>query len=290
MTAASFHDEEALGKAYDSRLMKRLLTYVRPYRWAVTLAVLLLVVMSLLQVAVPYLTQRAIDDYITPGNLDGLGSMALLFGVVMLFGAVTRFAQGYLTAWLGQKVLHDIRMQVFSHLQRLHLAFFDKNPVGRLLTRVTNDVNTLNEMFSSGVVTIIGDILTLGLVFGALLYYNWQLALITFTVIPLLVGATFLFRSRVRDVYRQVRLRLARLNAFMQEHITGIKVVQLFNQEERTRQRFDEINTDLRTAHLRGIYYYAHLFPVGGSHRDPLYRLAAVFRRFSDRVRQPHLR
>ncbi|MBD3258729.1 ATP-binding cassette domain-containing protein, partial [candidate division GN15 bacterium] len=262
MAAPSFHEEEALGKAYDSRLMKRLLTYVRPYRWAVVVAVVLLVIMSTLQVAVPYLTQTAIDDYITPGDLDGLSMLAIVFAVVMILHAVVRFSQAYLTAWLGQKVLHDIRLQLFTHMQRVHLGFFDRNPVGRLLTRVTNDVNTLNEMFSSGVVTIIGDILTLGLIVGALLYYNWQLALITFTVIPLLVGATFVFRSRVRNVYRDVRLRLARLNAFVQEHVTGIKVVQLFNQEKRTFKDFETINADLRGAHLRGIYYYAIFFPT----------------------------
>lgn len=262
MAANGYHEEEALGKAYDSRLMKRLLKYVRPYRWAVVAAVALLSVASLLQVAVPHLTKKAIDDYITPGDLDGLGMIALLFGIVMVLHAAVRFGEGYLTAWLGQKVLHDIRLQVFSHIQKLHMGYFDKNPVGRLLTRVTSDVNTLNEMFSSGVVTIIGDILTLLLIVCALLYYNWQLALITFLVVPLLVTATFIFRKRVRNVYRDVRVRLARLNAFMQEHITGIKVVQLFNREQKTFERFDEINTDLRGAHLRGIYYYAIFFPT----------------------------
>lgn len=262
MTAENYHEEEALGKAYDARLMKRLLAYIRPYRWAVVVAVVLLLVLSLLHIATPYLIQVAIDDYITPGNLDGLGLLTLVFVGVLVLSSAVQFAQTWLTAWLGQKVLDDIRTQVFTHIQKLHLGFFDRNPVGRLLTRVTNDVNTLNEMFSSGVVTIIGDIFTLILIVGALLYYNWQLALITFTVVPLLVAATFVFRARVRNVYREVRLKLARLNAFLQEHITGIKVVQLFNREERTYERFNDINRDLRSAHFRSIYYYATFFPV----------------------------
>lgn len=261
MSADGYHEEEALGKAYDSRLMKRLLNYVRPYRWAVVIAVALLALSSLAMVLFPYLVQIAIDDYITPGDLPGLNMLALVFVIVAVLASVVRFAQTYLTAWLGQKVLHDIRRQLFAHLQTLDLKYFDRHPVGRLLTRVTSDVNTLNELFSSGVVTIIGDVLTLLLIVGALLYYNWQLALITFTVIPLLVGATFLFRSRVRNVYREVRLRVARINAFLQEHITGIKVVQLFNREDRIAGRFDDINKDLRGAHFKSIYYYAIFFP-----------------------------
>ena len=262
MAVESYHEEEALGKAYDSRLMKRLLTYLRPYVWAVIVSVILLLAVSLLQVAVPYLIQITIDDYIKPGDLEGLNRIILVFLAVLIGGGFARFSQTYLTAWLGQKVLHDIRRQVFDHLQRLHLGFFDKNPVGRLVTRVTSDVNTLNEMFSSGVVTIIGDIFTLILIVGALLYYNWQLALITFAVIPLLVGATFIFRAKVRDVYREVRARVARINAFLQEHITGIKVVQLFNQEDKTYDKFDAINTSLRSSHFRSIYYYAVFFPT----------------------------
>ncbi|HOP06511.1 MAG TPA: ABC transporter ATP-binding protein [candidate division Zixibacteria bacterium] len=263
MSAAdAYHEEEALGKAYDARLMKRLLTYIRPYRKWVALAVVLLLITSSFQIALAFLTQVAIDDYITPGKLSGLFTMAMIYLGVIVVGFFASYAQLYITAWLGQKVQHDIRMQVFSHLQRLHLGYFDKNPVGRLVTRVTSDVNVLNEMFSSGVVTVIGDIFMLALIIGALLYYNWKLALITFIVVPLLVGATFLFRARVRDVYRLVRLKLARLNAFVQEHITGIKVVQLFVKEKRTFEQFDEINRDLRGAHFRSIYYYAVFFPT----------------------------
>ncbi|MDH4035555.1 MAG: ABC transporter ATP-binding protein, partial [candidate division Zixibacteria bacterium] len=194
----NYHDEEVLGKAYDARLMKRLLTYIRPYRLWVTLAVILLLLGSLLQISFAFFTQIAIDDYIAHGDQAGLVRLALVFllAVGLSFGA--SFAQLYITAWLGQRVLHDIRMQVFSHLQKLRLSYFDRNPVGRLVTRVTSDVNVLNEMFSSGVVTVIGDLFMLALIVAVLLYYNWQLALITFVVLPLLIGATFLFRAKVR--------------------------------------------------------------------------------------------
>jgi ATP-binding cassette subfamily B protein len=262
------HEEEALGKAYDSRLMKRLLKYLRPYRHAVVFAIILLLASALLQIGFVKITQLAVDEAITEEGLaagerlDKLVFFALIYLGAMFLAFVARYAQTFLTAWLGQKVLHDIRQKVFNHVQTLSLPYFDRNPVGRVLTRVTSDVNTLNEMFSSGVVTIIGDIFTIVLIVGAMLYYNWQLALITFAVVPLLAAATFVFRAKVRNVYRDVRLRIARLNAFLQEHITGMRIVQLFSREERTFNRFDKINTDLRAAHFKSIYYYATYFPT----------------------------
>ncbi len=223
--AHSIHDEEILGKAYDGRLMRRLLTYLRPYRRRVVLSVLLLLVVTVLQLAGPILVQIAIDKYIAVGDNAGLARISLLyFGIL-----VTAFALGYLQFLtmqiIGQKVQYDIRMQVFRHLQKMHLAFFDKNPVGRLVTRVTNDVNVLDELFSSGVVAVFGDVLTLVGIVGAMLYYSVELALITFAVLPFLVLATAIFRSRVRQTYRDVRIWLARVNAFLQEHITGMTVV-----------------------------------------------------------------
>ncbi len=262
MSVDSYHEEEALGKAYDARLMRRLLKYLRPYRWLVGAAVFLLLVSTLFQVSLAFLVQIGIDDYIKAADKAGLAHIALVYlGAILLsFGA--SYGQMYLTIWLGQKVQHDIRLEIFRHLQRLHLGFFDKNPVGRLVTRVTNDVNVLDEMFSSGVVTVIGDIFMLILIVGALLYYNWQLALITFVVLPLLVAATFAFRAKVRPLYRAVRLKLARLNAFTQEHITGMTVIQLFTQEDRTYEKYDGINRSLRSSHLKSVYYYAVFFPV----------------------------
>lgn len=257
-----YHEEEALGKAYDSRLMKRLLRYMRPYRWWAALAVLLLLLGSVSRLVQVKLTQVAIDQNIVPKESEGFLDIVLLFLGVMAITFVASFAQTFLTQWLGQKVQYDIRIQLFKHLQKLHLGFFDRNPVGRLLTRVTNDVNVLNEMFSSGVVTIIGDLVMIFLIVGYMLVENWRLALITLAALPLLVAATVVFRKKVREVYRDVRLRLARLNAYLQEHITGMAIVQLFVQEKRVYDGFDEINRDLRSAHQRSIYYYAMFFPT----------------------------
>lgn len=262
MAARDPHEEEALGKAYDSRLMKRLLTYVRPYRGRVVLAVTLLLIGSAAQIGLAILTQEGIDRYIKTGDAHGFGLLMLAYFGIMLVSLLATYSETYITMWLGQRVQYDIRMQIFSHLQRLHLGYYDKNPVGRLLTRVTGDVNVLNEMFSSGVVTIIGDIFMLLLIVAALLYYNWHLAMITFVVLPLLVVATAIFRHKVRNVYRIVRTTLARLNAFTQEHLTGIKIVQLFGQEKRISDRFDRINTDLRGAHFQSVMYYAVFFPT----------------------------
>lgn len=268
MPSGYFQEEEALGKAYDARLMKRLLAYLRPYRPAVALAIVGLLLTSMLQISFVKLTQLAVDEAITDSGIEAaerlqvLGKYALLFAGAMLAAFALRYGQTLVTIWLGQKVLHDIRMQVYRHIQSLHPAYFDRNPVGRLLTRVTSDVNVLNEMFSSGVVTIVGDIFSIVLIVAAMLWFNWQLALITFAVVPLLMTATFIFRAKVRNVYREVRLRISRMNAFVQEHITGLRIVQLFTREKRTYDRFDGINRDLRSAHFRSIYYYAVYFPT----------------------------
>lgn len=262
MSANGFHEEETLGKAYDARLMKRLMTYIRPYRLIVVAAVLLLLIGTASTVGLVYVQKWAIDDVILVGDLSGLTNLVGLFLGVMLVGFVATYGQAILTMWLGQKVLHDIRHQVFTHLQRMHPGFYDKNPVGRLVTRVTNDVNVLNEMFSTGVVTVIGDIVMLALIVGAMLHTNWRLALWVFLILPALILATFFFRLRVRKIYREVRLKVARINAFLQEHITGIRIIQLFVQEEQVQAEFDEINVGLRNAHFRSVYYYAVFFPL----------------------------
>lgn len=262
MAAEHYHTEEALGKAYDSRLMKRLLTYLRPYKLQVTLGVIFLLIASAIQIGMVFLLKIGIDKYISAEESSGLATIALVFAGAILIGFGTDYIELYLTTWLGQRVQDDLRMQIFRHVQKLQMGYFDRTPVGRLVTRVTNDVNALNEMFSSGVVAVIGDIFMLTLIVGAMLYLNWQLALITFGVLPLLVGATLVFRAKVRNVYRIVRTKLALLNAFMQEHITGMSIVQLFNREEHTFTKFDAINTDLRSAHFRSIYYYALFFPA----------------------------
>lgn len=259
--ARSFHEEEALGKAYDSRLMRRLLAYMRPYRKMVFIAVTLILLAASVQISIGFVQKWAFDDFIKPRQADGFGTVLLVFFAVLFGQMLFTWGQIMTTVWLGQNVQHDLRMQVFRHLQKLHLGFFDKNPVGRLVTRVTNDVNTLNELFGTAVVAIVGDLFMLAGIVAAMLYMNWQLALITFTVLPILVGATFLFRARARDAYRMVRLKLARINAYIQEHVTGMPVVQLFTQEKKTFENFDEINDDLRGAHHKSVIYYALFYP-----------------------------
>ncbi|MDX1578760.1 MAG: ABC transporter transmembrane domain-containing protein, partial [Gemmatimonadota bacterium] len=255
-------EEEALGKAYDARLMRRLLRYLRPYRGKVVLAVLMLIAASGLALVGPWLTKVAIDDAIPAGDLAGLRNLALLFFGALFLSGLLEYARTILTTWIGQNVMLDLRKQIFGHLQRLSLAYFDRNPVGRLMTRLTSDVEVLNEMFTSGVVTIFGDIFTVGFIMVAMLVMDWRLALVTFTVLPAVFIAAWIFRRSVREAYRDIRVRLARINAFLQERISGIRVVQLYRQERPTRERFREINDDHLQAHLRSITYYALFFPV----------------------------
>ena len=255
-------EEEALGKAYDARLMRRLLVYLRPYRARVVLAVLMLILASALELLGPWLTMVAIDVAIPAGDLDLLARLGLvLLGALFLAGSL-EYARTLLTTWIGQRVMQDLRNQIFAQLQRLSLSFFDRNPVGRLMTRLTSDVEVLNEMFTSGVVTIFGDIFTVLFIMSAMIVMDWRLALVTFAVLPFVFAAAWVFRRKVREAYRDIRVRLARINAFLQERISGMGVIQLFRQEESTRDRFARTNDDYLRAHLRSITYYALFFPV----------------------------
>jgi ATP-binding cassette subfamily B protein len=242
--------------------MRRLLAYLRPYLWYVAAAIGILIGASGLALIGPWLTKIAIDQAFPAGDLRLLGLLAAVYVGSLLVAAVLEYARTLLTTWIGQRVMEDLRSQIFAHLQRLELAFFDRNPVGRLMTRVTSDVEALNEMFTSGVVTIFGDVFTIGAIITAMLILNWRLALVTFTVLPLVFASAWLFRTRVRRAYRDIRLRLARINAFLQERITGMSVTQLFRQEDQTFSRFDEINRDHLSAHLKSITYYALFFPT----------------------------
>jgi ATP-binding cassette subfamily B protein len=260
--AATHQEEEALGKAYDARLMRRLLGYLRPYRPQVVVAIGLLMLASATEVAGPWLTQLAIDRAIPAGDLRLLGLLALGYAAAVALGVALQYAQGILTTWLGQVVMYDLRKEIFERFQRLDLRFFDRNPVGRLMTRITNDVETLNELFSSGVVSVFGDVFTLAFIVVAMLRMDWKLALVTFAVLPLVFAAAFVFRALIRDAYRDIRVRLARLNAFLHERFTGVRVVQLFNRERAEAARHEELNADYLDAHLRSITYYALFFPV----------------------------
>ena len=259
---ADLHEEQALGKAYDGRLMKRLLGYIRPYRGAVVVAFAYIILGSALSVLPPYLTKVAIDRYIQNSDLAGLNSVALLYILALLGAFGFSYGQTWVLNLMGQRIMYDLRMQIFRHLQRLDVAFFDKNPVGRLMTRVTTDVDALNELFTSGVISVFGDIFTLAGIVVILFVINYQLALAIFSVIPLLFLISFVFKIKVRESYRRVRTAIARINAFLQENITGAAVVQSFVQEKRQHERFAKINREHLDANLQSVFYYALFYPM----------------------------
>jgi len=257
-----FHEDELTGKAYDSHLMRRLLVYLKPYKGYVALAAVLLIIGSALQLLGPVVIKYAIDNFIAKHDLHGLGIASLVYLALLVVSFSVTWAQIYTMQWVGQMAVYNLRMQLFSHLQTMNLKFYDRNPVGRILTRVTTDINSLNELLSSGVVTIIGDIVTLLGIIGFMLAINFRLALVTLVALPFLAVAAFLFRSRVRRTYREVRRHIARLNAFIQEHISGMSVVQIFGQERRTYDGFAVINRDLMGQHQKTVIYYAVFFPL----------------------------
>ena len=273
---ASIHEEEVLGKAYDSRLMKRLLTYLRPYRLQVVVALVAIVLKAGADVLGPYLTKVAIDKYLANHTeshslldrflssqpLVGIAQISSIYIGLLLFSFLLEFTQTYIMQWVGQKVMFDLRAQIFRHLQRLHVAFFDRNPVGRLVTRVTSDVDALNEMFTAGVVSIFEDIFVLAGILIIMLDMNWKLALITFGVLPLIFQATGLFRRAVRESYRRIRIAIARINSYLQEHVSGIVVLQLFNREKKSYERFETINRTHMDAFKDAILAHAIYYPI----------------------------
>ena len=273
---ASIHDEEVLGKAYDSRLMKRLLTYLHPYRIQVIVALVAIILKAGADVLGPYLTKVAIDKYLASHTerhslldrflssrpLTGIAQIAGIYIGILLLSFLLEFAQTYIMQWTGQKVMFDLRSQIFRHLQKLHISFFDKNPVGRLVTRVTSDVDALNEMFTAGVVSIVEDVFVLLGILVIMLNMSWRLALITFAVLPLIFYATSIFRRKVRESYRRIRVAIAKINAYLQEHIVGIVVLQLFNREKRAYERFEKINRTHMDAFKDAIMAHAVYYPV----------------------------
>ena len=254
--------EEPLGKAYDAALARRLLRYLRPYRGVAALAVLLLLGTAGLALVGPALTERALDIAIPRRDLGLLGTLSALYLASLLLEFLLEYAQAYLTAWIGQGVMSDLRIEIFRHLQRLSIPYFDRHPVGRLMTRVTSDVETLNELFSSGVVTVFGDVFTLAAIMVMMLVMDWRLALVAFGVMPLVLLTASIFRHHVRDAFREIRARQARLNAYLQERLSGMRIVQLFHREADSAQRFAGINQEFLDAHLRSITVYAVFFPV----------------------------
>ncbi len=271
----AIQEEEVLGKAYDSRLMKRLLKYLGPYTWQVTVALVAIVLKAGADVLGPYLTKIAVDKYLAPvpthSVLDkffssnafaGIAQIAAVYVSLIGFSFFLEFLQTYFMQWTGQKVMFDLRSQIFRHLQRMHVAFFDKNPVGRLVTRVTTDVDALNEMFTAGVVSIFEDVFVLTGIVAIMLGMNWKLALITFAVLPLIFWATMIFRTKVRDSYRRIRVAIARINSYLQEHVSGMMVLQLFNREKRAYRQFSDVNKSHMEAFKDAILAYAVYYPV----------------------------
>jgi len=286
----SHHEEEVLGKAYDSRLMRRLLGYVRPYGDMALGALLLIFVSSVLQLLGPLAAAVAFDLFIRPAGggdpgqvsapsawvrglllargidpstvaVPGVTAMAILSLIALALTFCALYAQGYVLQLMGQYIMNDLRREIFGRLQRLPLAFYDRNPIGRLVTRVTTDVDALNEMFTAGIVTIFGDLMVLFGIVLVLFWLDWRLALVAFAIVPLLFALTSWFRIKVRHSFREVRVKIARINSFFQEHITGMAVVQLFNREARAYEEFEEINAEHRDVNVRSIFYYALFFP-----------------------------
>ncbi len=276
---ADFHEEEVLGKAYDGRLMRRLISYLRPYRVVVFLALVAIFFYGVLQAVPPYLMKVEVDRYLDPSGAQRLpaflarflssnplvGVMQIAFALFLPTVVLTfflEFTQSFAMQLVGQKVMYDLRKQIFGHLQRLQMSFYDRNPVGRLVTRVTTDVDVLNELFASGVVAIFGDVFTLLSIVVVMLKVNWKLALLTFSVLPLIVLVTMAFRKAVRESYRQIRVAIARINAYLQEHITGMEVLQLFNREARSQKEFEEINRRHMEAYKDSILAYGLFYPA----------------------------
>lgn len=265
------HEEEVLGKTYDARLARRLAGYLRPYWGRVVLAVVLSLAAGALAVVVPYLLKVAVDSYLLPGMRGELGyaeayaglqRIVLLFFAALAAGFAFQYTQILLMQLVGQQAMFDLRMQLFRHLQRLPMRFFDRNPVGRLVTRVTTDVDTLNELFASGVVAMVGDVFRVVFIVAAMVWMDWRLTLAALGILPLLVLATLLFRRSFRDANRRIRVAIARINAFLNEHITGMSVVQLFNRERKTREQFARINRQHLEAFKDAIRAHAIFYPT----------------------------
>ncbi len=276
-SAARQQDEDVAGKAYDSHLMRRLLVYLRPYKLQTILSCIAIILKAGSDVLGPYLTKVAVDIYMTdtPGARlswlgrhishnpwTGISQLAALYLGAILFSYGLEFVQAYMMQWTGQKIMFDMRSQIFRHLQSMHVGFFDRNPVGRLVTRVTSDVDALNEMFTSGVLAIFEDVFVLVFIVIIMLWLSWPLALLALAVIPLILIATKIFRKHVRDSYRRQRSATAKINSFTQEYVTGMSVVQLFNREKRAFRDFSAVNVENKDAWTDAIFAYALYYPI----------------------------
>lgn len=260
--AKQFHEEEKIGKTYDLRVVRRLLRYLLPYKGLVALALFLTLFVNFLGTLQPRFTQYAIDHYIVPQQMDGFTLFVFAFFLVLFFNYALEYIQGILLNTVGQRVMFDLRTELYTKLQHQEVSYYDKHPVGRIITRLTSDVDSFNELFTSGVIDVLGDLVKIVVIIISMFILNWQLALVSMITVPLLFIATNWFRKHARNGFDMVRTKLARLNAFLQEHISGAQTVQLFNAEEKVRRRFHDINDDYRNANIQTIYYYAIFFPM----------------------------
>jgi ATP-binding cassette subfamily B protein len=268
---SNLHEEEALGKAYDSRLMRRLLQYMKPYKWRVALALVMVAIVTPLELAPPLIFRKGIDSYFVPelkgviteaSARSGIGWLSVLLLAVLLFDFLAQYIQIRIMQRVGQQTMYDMRREIFAHMQRLPMSYFDRNPVGRLVTRVTTDVDALNDLFAAGVVTMINDFFLLVVMAGLLFTIDKRLALDTLAVLPGILIVTMIFRKFVRDANRRIRTAIARINAFLQEYISGMSIVQLFNRERKAMEEFEKRNRDNMLAWRDAILAYALFYPA----------------------------
>ena len=246
----------------DFYIVSRLLAYLKPYKTLIVVAIAITIAGSFLGPLRPYLTKIAIDDYIAKGDLNGLTTISIFLAGAIILDGVKQYITTWMTQIIGQKAVFDIRMDIFTHLQKLPARFYDRNPIGRLITRSTNDVESLNEMLSSGIITILGDLLQLFFIVVLMVWSDWQLTLIVLSILPLMIYATIKFKNKVRAAFQDVLTNLARLNTFFQEHITGVTIVQLFNREARESKKYAGINADHRDANIRTVFYFSIYYPL----------------------------
>jgi len=255
------HEEEMLGKKIDPKILRRLLSYFKPYKWHILIATVLTITISALSAVRPRLTPIAIDDKIFNKDIPGLQLIVIILLGTLIFQGLIQYVMTYLASWIGQKIIFDLRKNVFRHTLNLDLRFYDTNPIGRLVTRVTSDVEVLYEVFSSGLVTAFGDLFTIVWILYFMFTLDFNLSLIALSVLPLLIIATSIFRRKVRDSYRRIRILLAQLNSYIQEHISGISIVQFFVKEKKTIDEFEDINLKHTFQNKKSIMYYALFFP-----------------------------
>ncbi len=262
MHHGGIYEEEIAGKAYDTRILGRFARYVAPYRTSIVVVLLILPLVAACRLAQPWIIKLAIDGHITTGRMEGLETIALAFSGILLIESLLSFVEVFLLQSVGQRVMADMRKELFRHVMNLPVSWFDHVPTGSAVTRLTSDVEVLGEMFASGIITIIGDVLLLAGIVSVMIWMNPRLSLVTFSVLPLLGYVTYTFRRRMRQSFREVRARLARLNSFLAESIGGMSIIQVFNRQNDEQRRFNELNASYRDANMPVIFWDASLYAI----------------------------